>query len=741
MNSTINRRNFIKIGSAASGGLLLAVLLPEAGCIMNSTDPDCKPLQPSAYLKIEANGNIVISFARQEMGQGVNTSLPMIVAEELDADWSKVKTEIMPFNKDLARLNDPKPGEYYSTGGSQSVVADWAELRKVGATAKAMLVKAAADKWKITVDQCSTANGKVTNKTNNSTLSYGELVCDAIKLPIPASVQLKDPKDFTLIGKTLPRHNLKTVLAGKASYGIDIKVPGMVYCVVERCPVLGGKIKSVDDSACKQVNGFIKTVQFEGTGMPMHLHAGVAVLASNIWSAMKARTALKIVWDEGDNTQTSTDNLFQQFEARSKQKPATEVYTKGDAAKANNPAGNMLEAAYTAPFLAHGTMEPMNMVAAVKKDSCELWGTSQWPEWAARELAKELAIDEKHVKINLSYIGGGFGRRLFHDYMIEAVKIAKQHDAPVKVIWDRVDDIKNDAYRPANYHRMKASWNNEGKLQTWQHHVLSTSINVMLEGPATKNPAENLGGASADFWYDVPNVHTAYSHVDFNLQRGWVRAVEICMNVFPIESFVDELALKLKKDPLQFRLDLLATMPKRTEGLQQDPARVAAVLKLAAEKIGYQNPRQPNHYIGLATHPFAFCPSYAAHAIEIEMLAPKKFRIVKVIAAVDCGIVVNPDGMKSQVEGGLAFALSQALKGEITVKNGRVEQSSFFDYDPLRYNEMPDMEVHYIQSNEAPGGMGEVGMPTVAPALCNALAAAGERPYRLPIKKDGFQWV
>lgn len=744
MKTNIDRRNFLKIGSAAGGSLVLAFLLPEAGCNSDSSVAAnaCDPLQPSSYLKIESTGDVTICFARQEMGQGVNTSLPMIVAEELDADWSKVKTEIMAYKKDFVRLDDPKPGEYYSTGGSQSVIADWAELRRVGATAKAMLLKAAADKWKIPEDQCSTANGVVTNKNNNTSLSYGELVCDAIKLPSPKEVRLKDPKDFTLVGKALPRKNLQTILAGNAKYGIDVKVPGMAYAVVERCPVLGGKIKSVDDSACKQITGFIKTVQFEGTAVPMHLHAGVAVLATNVWSAMKARNVLKLAWDEGEKNHESTDELFQKFESKSKQKPANEIYTKGDAAKANNPGGNMLESAYAAPFLAHGTMEPMNMVASVKKDSCELWGTSQWPEWAARELAKELSIDEKNVKINLTYIGGGFGRRLFHDYMIEAVKIAKQHDAPVKVIWDRVDDIRNDAYRPANYHRMKASWNDDGKMLTWQHHVLTTSINVMIEGPDTKNPAEILGGASQDFWYDIPNVHTAYSHVDFNLQRGWVRAVEICMNVFPIESFIDEVALKMKKDPLQFRLDLLSTMPKRTDqGLNQDPQRVAAVLKLAAEKIGYNIPRQPNHYIGLATHPFAFCPSYAAHAIEIEMLAPKKFRIIKVVAAVDCGIVVNPDGMKNQIEGGLAFALSQVLKNEITVKEGRVEQSSFFDYDPLRFNEMPDIEVHYIQSNETPGGIGEVGMPTVAPALCNALAAAGSRPYRLPIKKDGFEWV
>ncbi len=744
MTTKINRRNFIKLGSAAGGALLVGYLLPGVGCNNNRKSESVAgdPLQPSAYLKIEPSGDVTIYFARQEMGKGVNTSLPMIVAEELDADWSKVKTAIMPYHKDFVRLNDPKPGEYYSTGGSQSVITDWDEMRKVGAIAKVMLVNAAADKWKIPAEQCSTANGTVTNKNNKASLSYGELVGDAIKLPVPKEVKLKDFKEFTLIGKAVPRKNLQTIIAGKAKYGIDAKVTDMVYAVVERCPVLGGKVKSVDNSACGQVNGFLKTVQFEGTGVPMHLHAGVAVLATNIWSAMKARNVLKVVWDEGDKNQESTEELFRKFESRSRQKPAKEIYTKGDASKANNPGGNMLESSYTAPFLAHGTMEPMNMVASVKKDSCELWGTSQWPEWAARELAKELSIDEKNVKINLTYIGGGFGRRLYHDYMIEAVKIAKQHDTPVKVIWDRVDDIRNDAYRPANYHRMKASWSNEGKLLTWQHHVLSTSVNVMIEGPETKNPAEILGGASSDFWYDIPNVHTGYSNVDFNLQRGWLRAVEICMNVFPVESFIDELAGKMKKDPLQLRLDLLSTMPKRNDPtLQQDPARIAAVLKLAAEKIGYHNPRQANHYIGIATHAFAFCPSYAAHAIEIEMLAPKKFRIIKVIAAVDCGIVINPDGLKSQIEGGLAFALSQALKGEITVKDSRVEQSSFFDYNPLRYNEMPDMEVCYIESNESPGGIGEVGMPTVAPALCNALAAAGHRPYGLPVKKYGFEWV
>jgi isoquinoline 1-oxidoreductase beta subunit len=474
----------------------------------------------------------------------------------------------------------------------------------------------------------------------------------------------------------------------------------------------------------------------------MHVHAGIALLATNVWSAMKARKVLKVEWDEAGHDNESTDDLFKTFEAKSKNKPAIEIYKKGFTGKVDTPAANTLESAYAAPFLAHGTMEPMNCIAEVKNGKAEFWCGNQFPEFAPPTLSKELGVEEKNIKINLAYIGGGFGRRLFFDYMLEAGIIAKQFDKPVKVIWDRVDDIRNDAYRPANYHRLKATWDDDDKLQTWNHHVLSTSVNVMTEGPETKNPSEVLGGASNDFWYDIPNVKTGFTHVDFNLLRGWLRAVEINMNVFPVESFVDELAAKLKKDPLQLRLDLLSTMPKRmTEFPFQDPQRIAGVLKLATEKIGYSQPRQANHFIGIASIHFSFCPTYVAHAIEIEMLGPKKFKIVKVVAAVDCGIAVNPDGVLNQMQGALAFALQQALKGEITVKNGRVEQDSFFNYELLRYPEMPPLEVHIVPSTEPCGGIGEVGMPTVAPALCNALAHAGSRPYRLPLKKDGYEWV
>lgn len=743
MNTKLHRRHFIKLSSAAGGSLILGMMLPMA-CKPGTKEAvaACDPLQPTPYLKIESTGDITIYYTRAEMGQGVNTALPMILAEELDADWSKVKTELLPFGTSIERPDKPAFGGYYTTGGSQSVLTDWNEMRRVGATAKAMLVSAAAKKWTIPEAECTTAGSMVTNTKTKETLSYGELVCDAIKLPAPKEAKLKEAKDFTLIGKTVPRKNLGSMITGKTTYGIDVKVDGMVYAVVERCPVLQGKVKSFDDAACKNISGFLKAIPFEGAGAPMHIHAGVAVLATNVWSAMKARKVLKVVWDEASFGKESTEELFKTFAAKSKNLPAIEVYKKGDPAKVKARPENTLESAFAAPFLAHGTMEPINCIAQVQKDKAEFWCGNQFPEFAPATLAAELGIDQKNVKINLAYIGGGFGRRLFFDYMLEAAKIAKQYDKPVKVIWDRVDDIRNDAYRPANYHRMEASWDDSGKLTSWQHHYVGCSINLMLEGPAAKVVGDMNGGATADFWYDIPNVKTGFTHVDFNLQRGWLRAVEININVFPVESFIDELARKLKKDPVQFRLDLLATMPKRmTEYPFQDPQRIAGVLKLVTEKIGYTQPLQPNHFIGVATHHFSFCPTYAAHAIEIEMLGTKKFRIVKVVAAVDCGIVVNPDGVVNQMQGALAFALTQALKGEITVKNGRVEQDSFFNYELLRFPEMPPIEVHIVQSTEPCGGIGEVGMPTVAPALCNALAAAGERPYRLPLKKDGYEWV
>lgn len=734
--TTIDRRRFLQLSSMGTGSLLIGFVLPSQAQAM--LPDDCEYFQPNTLIKIDKSGTITIYVARQEMGQGVNTSLPMIVADEMDADWKKVKTEIAPYGA-LA------PGAH-DTGGSQSVLTDYNELRKAGAIAKTMLITAAAKKWGIAPEMCAADNGTVVNTTTMKSIGYGELVCDAAKLPIPEKVTLKQAKDFKLIGKEQKKSNLKEILTGKAKYGIDLKIPGMVFASIERCPVLGGSLVKVDDTAAKAIPGYLKYVTIKGTGVPMHVRDGVAVIATSTWAAQKAKAQLKIEWSIPKDKQQNSADLFKQMAVVAKQKPKFEKFKKGNIDSLKKDPLRSLRQTYSEPFLAHATMEPINFIAQVKDGNCELWGGLQLPDWTVNQIAADCGIKKENIKVNLALIGGGFGRRLHFEFAIEAVKVAQQLNQAVKIVWDRTEDIRFDPFRPANYHLLEASWDAKGNMESWYHHLLSTSIAVMTGGPSVPDPSENLGGATGDFYYDVPNVKTGYTHVDFNINRGWLRSVEICMNVFPIESFIDEVARKQKKDPLKFRLGLLENRPMFLVGegagaMKQYPSRIANVLKAAAEGIGYNKPRKPKHYIGVATHSFIFAKSYAAHAIEIEMVGPKQFKIVKVVVAIDCGIVINPDGLKNQMEGGLAFALQQTLKGEITIKDGRVVQDSFRNYELLRYNEMPPVEIIVVPSEEEPGGVGEVGLPTVAPALCNALAAAGARPRTLPIRNEGFVLV
>lgn len=733
--TAIHRRQFIKISSFSAGGLLLGFTLPGFPALATAAEPECVHFQPNAFLRIDKTGLVTMFVGKQEMGQGVDTALPMIIAEELDVDFQKVQVAIAPFGTLTEGAHD--------TGGSQSVTGGWDELRKAGAIAKSMLVSAAAQKWQVDEKMCKAENGVVTHVAQGARFAYGELACDAATLPVPAEVALKNTRDFKIIGKEHRKKNLRDILTGKAKYGIDIKVPGMAYAVVERCPVLGGTITEVDDKAALAIPGVIKVIRFEGTGTPMNVRAGVAVVATNVWAAFQGRRALKVTWNEGPNNQESTKVLFNTFARLAKETPAKIVHSAGDTDAVKTTRSTSLAAEYAAPFLAHATMEPMNFIASVNGDQCELWGGLQLPDWAVSDIAQKCGLKKENIKVNLSLMGGGFGRRLQFDFAIEAVKIAQQLQQPVQVIWDRSDDLRFDNYRPANYHRLQAKWDKTGKLQSWEHHVLNTPIDWMTSGKKEGEiPAENVGGAHKDFWYGIPNVKTAYTPVDFNLQRGWVRGVEPVQNVFAIESFMDEVAHKMKKDPLQLRLSLLKGRApfEGVWGGTVAPERLAAVLELAAEKIGWNQKRPKNHFVGIAGHMF-FCDSYGAHAIEIEMLGPKKFRIHKIVATIDCGVVINPDGLLSQMEGGTVFGLGQALKNDITVENSRVQQNSFWAYELARYSDVPPIEVHVVKSDARPGGAGEVGVGTVSPALCNALAAAGRRPRILPIKKDGFEWV
>ena len=730
----IDRRNFIKLSSLASGSLVIGFMMPGLNALA-LPGVECEFFQPSAYLKIDKKGKVTVYVAKQESGQGIDTALPMIVAEEMDVDFRDVRSEI-------AAYGTMKDGEH-DTGGSQSVLNMYEPLRKAGAVAKAMLIAAAAEVWKVDITNCAADNGEVVNTITMQRIKYADLVCQAALLPIPREVTLKNPRDFKLIGKPEKRSNLKDILNGKAKYGLDIKVDGMLYAVAERCPVLGGTLLKVDDAAAKKVPGVIKIVSYTGTGAPMHVRAGVAVIATNTWAAIKAKRLLNITWDEGKKNNESTEALFKTFATKAKAKPQIPVFNKGDVTKFAGT--NEITANYAQPFLAHATIEPMNFVASAKADSLELWGGLQLPDWAVNTIAAETKIKKEKIKLNLTLMGGAFGRRLHFDFAIEAVKIAQQIDRPVKLVWERTDDIQHAMYRPANYHQLKANTDDNGNLVSWQHHILGTPVSYMTEGPETKT-FDEINGADAGFCYDVPNIKTGYTPVDFNINRGWVRSVDICVNTFPIECFIDEVAARLKKDPLAFRLSLLENRIDFKFGqapmlLTQSPARIAGVLKMAAGKIGYGDKRKPNHFIGLATHSFIFAKAYAAHAIEIEMLEPRKFMIKRVVAAIDCGLVINPDGLLNQMQGGFAFGLTQALKGEITISNSRVLQDGFDGYELLRYDEMPPVEVYMIESKEEPGGVGEVGVSTVAPALCNALAAAGHRPRTLPIRNEGYSWV
>ncbi len=736
MKQSVNRRHFLKLSSFTGGGLMLGLVLPEWAKATGSA-ADCESFKPSAYLCINKDNTVIVYVAKQEIGQGVNTSLPMLVAEELECDLKSIKVEIAPYGSLGQGAHD--------TGGSQSVMGLFDPMRKAGATARTMLIAAAAKRWNTGVEVCTAEKGKVVNNKTGASLSFGELVCDAAKEDVPKEVLLKNVKDFKVIGKGQKKNNLKDILTGKVQYGIDVKVPGMVYAAVARCPVMGGKLVSVDDSEALKIPGVVKVLRYEGTGAPMHVRAGVAVVATNSWAALRARKALKIVWDEAKGKGVNTAQLEKDMAARAKQKPAEAIPVKGNAADTIIAGPNSMVAEYSAPFVAHATLEPVNFTAQVKDGKCELWGGLQLPDWTVGLVAQELQIKSSDIKVNLTLSGGGFGRRLHSDFALEAVKLAKQLDHPVKVIWDRTDDIRFDVFRPANHHRLAAKWDAQGRITHWQHHVLTTSI-TRVQRPDAKQLSENLGGASQDFWYDIPNVYAGYSNVDFSINRGWVRGVEFVVNVFPLESFVDEVARKLKKDPLQYRLSMLEGRKpfeaKFNDNWKEtiDPERMAGVLKLAADKIGWHKPAAKNIYRGIACHCYTTAKAYAAHAVEIEIKGPKQFIIKKVVATIDCGLVIDPDGLKNQMEGGTVFALSQALKSEIHIQDGKVVEDEFFNYGVLRYNEMPAIEVHVVPSEASPGGAGEVGLPTLAPALCNALAAAGNRPRRLPLQKDGYSW-
>jgi isoquinoline 1-oxidoreductase beta subunit len=719
-----SRRELLRGGLIAGTALVLGCQLPPAANPPPNPEPGAPPgpapakkdsFTPNAFLRIDSDDRVTLWLTKPEMGQGVHTSLPMLVAEELDVEWSAVGFERADF--------DPKYGPQ-NTGGSSSIRRSFMPLRKAGATARSMLIAAAAEAWGVPPETCRTEKGAVLHPPTNRKARYGELVLAAAKLPVPKDVRLKDPSEFRLIGKRVKRIDSPAKIDGSGQFGIDTRVPGMLYATVVHCPVFGGKLGAVDETEARKVPGVRRIEKLSGaTSDPEEakVFVAVGVVADSTWAAMQGRDALKITWDEGAAASLSSASIGASFEAAAK-KPGVVGREEGGAAKALAGAAKKLSAVYEMPYLAHAPMEPMSCVADVRPDRCELWVPGQFPQGLHKLTAEITGISPDAIKIHLTYLGGGFGRRSESDFGVQAVRLSKVMGAPVKVTWSREEDIQHDFYRPASSHRLFAGLDKAGRVVAWTHRVVSPSI-LAYHGIPTKNglDPQALEGAE-DMAYTIPAVKMDYSMVNHPVPVGWWRSVFSAQNAFANESFLDEIAAAAGKDPVALRLSMLDKAPRHK-----------AVLELAVQKAGWGSPLPKGRGRGVAVH--ECFGTYVAQVAEVTVSPAGVVKVDRIVCAVDCGIAVNPETVEAQVEGAIVYGLSAALKEAITIDKGRVTQTNFDDYPILRMSEMPVIEVHIVPSKENPGGMGEPGLPPTAPAVANAVfAATGKRIRHLPIR-------
>ncbi len=699
MSTTLSRREFI-----GAGGLALAVTaLPgrRLAAVPFGANP-ARALAPSAFVEITPDGMVSVWVTKSDMGQGVRTALPMILADELEADWSKVKV--------IQADAHPRYGEM-GTGGSSSVASLWEPLRTAGAQAREMLIAAAAERWGVAPSECRARSGAVEHPPTGGRFSYGDLVNRAALQPVPEKPKLKDPSEFRLIGSDVPGVDTRDKVTGKAQYGIDVVVPGMRYAVIARCPVFGGKMQGHDPSKALAVPGVIDVLE---------VPSGAAVIATGTWAAMQGRRALECRWDEGPAAQLDSNSISRQLRARAEMGGAL-ARNDGDALGAIAAAAKSLEVTYEAPLLAHATMEPMNCVADVRPDRCEIWAPHQAPNWAQTEVAAALGLDPEQVTVHTTLLGGGFGRRFLPEELIEAAQVSRLAGAPVKLVFTREDDMQRDWYRPMSVHRMAGGVNAQGNVTGWLHRVVAPSINAQRWPGSVKNALDlDAVDGAADLHYDIPNLRVEYGMVTTPVPVSWWRSVYASQTCFANECFLDELAAAASRDPLAVRQELLA-----------NSARHLAVLNLAAQKADWGNV-PAGRAQGIAIHHF-FSDAIVAEVAEVSVEAGK-VRVHKVTCAVDCGLAVNPANVRYQIESGVIYGLSAALFGEITIEKGRVKQSNFHDYPVLRMPEVPVVEVHIVPSAEAPKGVGEPGLPPIAPAVANAVARlTGTRVRKLPI--------
>lgn len=713
-----SRRQFLKDSAGLMGGLVIGFYLPiKSGRAFAADAPPKLIYPPNAFIRIAADDSITIVVNKSEMGQGVYTSLPMLIAEELEADWSRIRVESAP----VAAVYNHTGFGMQMTGGSSSIPSSWEQLRQVGASGRILLIRAAAQQWGVPEGECHAENSQVIHAGSGKKLSYGKLADAAAKLPLPDNVALKSPKDFKLIGKATKRLDTPAKINGSAQFGLDVYLPGMLTVLIARSPVFGGKVKRFDATEARKLPGVQGVYQ---------VPTGIAVAASGFWPAKTARDLLEIEWDEGPGAALSTPKMRAEYLELTKQ-PGAIARKDGDTVQGFKAAHKSISAEYEIPYLAHAAMEPLNVVVDLKPDHCSIWTGTQMQTMDHAMAAKTAGLKPEQVEIHTTFLGGGFGRRANprSDFVVEAVQVAMAVAQPVKVVWTREDDTRGGNYRPMWSDHIEAGIAKDGKPLAWKHTLVGQSIvaDTSFEAFMTHNgvDATSVEGA-ATLPYMIPNLQVELHSPKNAVPVQWWRSVGHSHTAFVVETMIDELAHLAGKDPVAYRLGILPA-----------DSRYRGVLQLAAKNAGWGKKKLPaGHAYGVAVH--KSFDSYVAEIAEVS-LENGKIRVHRVVAAVDCGMVINPDGVRQQIEGGIVYGLSAALHGAITLENGRVMQSNFHDYAPLRFSEMPRVEVHIVASGELPTGIGEPGTPPIAPAVANAVfTLTGKRLRRMPFDQESF---
>ena len=694
----LDRRDFVKLGALAGTGLLLGVRVPG-----RTHGEGTVSFAPNVFLRIDPSGDVTIWVARSDMGQGVRTALPMIVAEELDADWSRVRVV-------QADAHPDRYGRMMTVGSTSVRNGAWLPLRRAGATAREMLVAAAAARWSVLPSELTTDNGRVTHSASGRSASYGELAEAAAALPVPEQPKLKDPSQFKLIGTRKALLDTKDKITGKAIYGTDVRVPGLLYATVVHPPVFGGKVASIDATAAKGITGVRDVVE---------ISQGVAVVAESTWAAMSGARALGVTWDHGAFAMSSPD-IFAAF-ARLADGQAVEARNVGDATAVLGRATKRVQATYEAPYLAHATMEPMNCTADVRRDRCEIWVPTQNPQGTQSVAARLTGLAATEVTVHVTHLGCGWGRRSRTDFVEDAVETSMKVGAPVQVLWTREEDMQHDFYRPAAYVRLEGGVDADGRATALHARVVAQGISGGrggIDGPAV--------AGIADMRYGIPNVRIEYARAELPVPVGYWRSVGPSQNTFVLESFIDEMAHAAKRDPFEFRREMLADNP-----------RLQHVLEIAAERSGWGKPLPAGRARGIAV--VEDKGGLVAEVAEVSV-QNGRVRVHRVTCAADCGQIIHPGIVEAQLSGSIVAGLTAALYGEITIEKGRAKQGNFNDYRILRMSEMPAISVHIVKTQEEPGGVGEPGVPPIAPAIANAIfALTGARLRRLPIRLPAAQ--